>query len=312
MLRYIFARSLGLCYDIVGIMLTRCMEATAVQYIERFYITNSPMTYHPTAILKTALYFATKTENHYFRLTKYCELIGKTKPEDVLASEFLLTQGLRFTFDVRHPFRALEGAVMELMALADGQMGEQQLPADMDAETLKNKIRDAHGKAREYLKTSALLTDVYFHFTPSQIMFSTLLLASPDLVTFYLSTKYPLGAPVKLFNALQRCAAMLQSCPPSSEPSQEEIKELKKLNRKLQKCQNPEMVDLVRLNKERKREGGEEGLDEGVVKKRRLERERTEREAEELFGPKLGAIKDENGVKAMEGVESGGGGTPAE
>ncbi len=78
------------------------------------------MTYHPADILKTALFFATKTDNHYFRLTKFAESIGETKAEDVLASEFLLTQGLRFTFDVRHPFRALEGAVMELQSLSKG------------------------------------------------------------------------------------------------------------------------------------------------------------------------------------------------
>src|SRR5277367_4368464 len=97
------------------------------------------MTYHPTSILKTALFFATKTENHYFRLTKFADAIGKTKAEDVLASEFLLTQGLRFTFDVRHPFRALEGVAMELQAIATGSVpllpGAQ--PAELPAE-LKN------------------------------------------------------------------------------------------------------------------------------------------------------------------------------
>src|ERR1700728_3827563 len=78
------------------------------------------MTYSPVDIIKTALFFATKTENHYIRLTKFADAITDTKPEDVLACEFLLTQGLRFTFDVRHPFRALEGAVMELQAIANG------------------------------------------------------------------------------------------------------------------------------------------------------------------------------------------------
>src|ERR1700733_13422503 len=93
------------------------------------------MTYHPTDILKTALFFATKTENFYFRLTKFADAIGGTKPEDVLASEFLLTQGLRFTFDVRHPFRALEGAVMELQALSRGS-----LPALRDGEVTIGSI----------------------------------------------------------------------------------------------------------------------------------------------------------------------------
>jgi cyclin H len=71
------------------------------------------MTYAPEIILHTALFFATKTESHYFALSKFVEEVADTKPENILASEFLLTQGLRFTFDVRHPFRALDGAVME-------------------------------------------------------------------------------------------------------------------------------------------------------------------------------------------------------
>jgi cyclin H len=70
------------------------------------------MTFHPTYILKTALFFATKVENYYIPLNKFADAIEKMKPEDVLASEFLLIQGLKFTFDVRHPFRALEGVVM--------------------------------------------------------------------------------------------------------------------------------------------------------------------------------------------------------
>jgi cyclin H len=291
-------------------------QATAIQYIKRFYITNSLMTYHPTSILKTALFFATKTENHYYRLTKFAEAIGKTKPEDVLASEFLLTQGLRFTFDVRHPFRALEGAVMELQAIAHSALpplpGSEavQVPESFgDTKEVVKRIREAHGKAREYLKTSALLTDVYFHYTPSQIMFAALLIADEDLTTWYLSTKLPPSTPNSasspnlktLLTILHACALLLKSVS-TSEPSAPEIKELKLLAKKLQKCQNPEMADLVKLNERKKREGGEEGLDEKVVKRRRLERERSEREAEELFGPRLDAQAGNGGMKMEEVV----------
>ena len=107
------------------------------------------MTYAPTALLKTALFFATKTENYYFRLTKFADGIGKTTPEDVLASEFLLTQGLRFTFDVRHPFRALEGAVMELQAIARGDVHIESggtLFKD-GGSRMEKRVKDAHGKA---------------------------------------------------------------------------------------------------------------------------------------------------------------------
>lgn len=258
-------------------------QATAVQYIKRFYITNSLMTYHPTTLLKTALFFATKTENHYFRLTKFAEAIDGTVPEEIIASEFLLTQGLRFTFDVRHPFRALEGAVMELQGMANGQ-----IPGVGDKlRGMGRRVKEAHGKAREYLKMSALLTDVYFHYTPSQIMMASLLIADPDLTFLYIGSKFPPGpssaaASAKVMGALEKCAEMLRSVDP--EQSLAERKDLSALAKKLKKCRNPEKIDLVGIQRA-KREG--EGQDvEKVVKKRKLEREQSAKEGD-VFGPSI-------------------------
>jgi cyclin H len=248
------------------------------------------MTYHPTDILKTALFFATKTENYYFRLTKFADAIGKTKPEDVLASEFLLTQGLRFTFDVRHPFRALEGAVMELEVLSKGaipalpggpSIGET--PNDME-----RRVKIAHGKAREYLKTSAALTDVYFHYTPSQIMMAALMLADQELVEWYIRVKFPIAGErilAKVLGVVEKCADMLKTVPPSSEPSAAEKKELSALSKKLKKCRNPEKMDLLALQRSKREGDGED--EEKIVKKRKLERENSAREAEDLFGPPI-------------------------
>jgi len=265
------------------------VKATAVQYIKRFYITNSLMTYHPTDILKTALFFATKTENHYFRLTKFADQIGGTKAEDVLASEFLLTQGLRFTFDVRHPFRALEGAVMELQALSKGDI--PALPgggnvAGHRPSNMERRVKDAHGKAREYLKTSALLTDVYFHFTPSQIMMAALLLADSELIQWYMKSKLPSSAGEmlrKVLATLDSCADMLRSVEPNAESAAAERKELKVLAKKLTKCRNPEKIDLVAL--QRAKREGDEGDEEKIVKKRKLEKEKSS--ADDLFGPEI-------------------------
>lgn len=250
------------------------------------------MTYHPNDILKTALFFATKTENHYFRLSKFAEAIGKTKTEDILASEFLLTQGLRFTFDVRHPYRALEGAVMELLALADGATVplpgiSPPLPSDIP-KNMSKRVREAHDKARECLKTSALLTDVYFHYTPSQIMMASLMIADKELIMWYMSVKLPpaSGLEEKVIGTLQRCADMLRSAP-KTQPSPADVTVLKGLAKKLQKCRNPEKMDLVAINKAAKRDGAENGLDDKIVKKRKLERERVEKEANDLFGPSL-------------------------
>jgi cyclin H len=250
------------------------------------------MTYHPTDILKTALYFSTKTENNYIPIKTFADAIGNTKAEDVLASEFLLTQALRFTFDVRHPFRALDGAIMELRALAKGNIlavpggGElEDMPERMD-----NRAQHAHIKATAYLKTSAQLTDVYFHFTPSQIMMASLLLADNELAQWYIRSKFPatvdpLGHMAnKVLAVVERCGDMLKAVPPDLEPSQAEKKELANLAKKLKKCRNPEKMDLAGLQRA-KREG--DGEDEKIIKKRKLEREQSAKEGEDLFGPEL-------------------------
>lgn len=96
-------------------------KATAIQYLRRFYLTNSPMTYHPKNIMACALFVATKTDNYYMSLRQFAAGIpGDTTADDVIAPEFLIMQSLRFTFDVRHPFRGLEGGIMELQAVAQG------------------------------------------------------------------------------------------------------------------------------------------------------------------------------------------------
>ena len=65
--------------------------------------------------------------------------------------------------------------------------------------------------------------------------------------------------------------------------------EFKRIDKKLYKCRNPEKIDLVGINKAVKRDGGDAvgGADEKVVKKRKLERERSEREGDDIFGGPL-------------------------
>ncbi|KAG9240315.1 cyclin-like protein [Calycina marina] len=271
------------------------VKATAVQYIKRFYVTNSVMTYSPADILKTALFFATKTENHYFRLTKFAEKLPNTKAEDILALEFLLTQGLRFTFDVRHPYRALEGAVMELLAIANHDV--PLLPGVEGAyppkpHNMQNRVFAVHSNARQYLKISALLTDVYFHFTPSQIMMASLLIADSSLTEWFISSKFPSTAEaeevkLKILATITSCADMLREVNPirSKEEIDLERSQMKPLGKKLNKCRNPEKMDLVALQKS-KREG-DGGVDEKVIKKRKMEKEKFAKEGEDLFGPGL-------------------------
>ena len=271
------------------------------------------MTYHPKEMMPAALYLSTKTENHYTSLKSFASKLEKTTPENVVAPEFLLTQGLRFTFDVRHPHRGLEGGIMELLSLAQGkgqavpgfEQSSEQLRKDMldiqpateggkkprSTDELVRRIQMAHGKAKEVGKSSALLTDDYFLYTPSQIWLSSLFMADEPLARFYIDTKIPVQSAIKsrIFSILQSCTNLLRSSA-SANPGETEKKALTRIDKKLFKCRNPEKVDLVGINKAQKRDSegtGDNGLDDKVVKKRKLEREKSEKEAEDIFGPTL-------------------------
>lgn len=147
------------------------IRSTAAIFLRRFYVTNSVMTYPPTELLKTALFFACKAEGFYIRLARLAEKFPDTTSDQILAGEYLLCQGNQFAFDVRHPFGALEGAILML---------RKHAPDD------ETRINNAHKRARDILKFSALVTDVYFHFTPSQIMMASLLMVDSALVDILL------------------------------------------------------------------------------------------------------------------------------
>lgn len=264
-----------------------------MQYLKRFYLSNSPMTYHPKQMMHSALFLATKTDNHYMSLKSFAAKLNKATEESVIAPEFLLTQGLRFTFDVRHPHRGLEGGFMELQAMTMGkyeprsksgstkQIQDQMLrvPApgkDQAAETsvsgMQARIQRAHQKASQLLKTSAILSDAYFLYTPSQIWLAALHVADKPLASFYIQcilAGAAEGLQTSISKTIQDCAAILDSHRYTGNPTPEEVADLRRIDKKLYKCQNPEKIDLVSINKAQKAgvkdENGESGEDRNGV-----------------------------------------------
>lgn len=193
---------------------------------------------------------------------------------------------------------------MELFAMAKGDEGKEVQEQMMvvgpaknhtrsmkTAKDLERRIGESSDRAGSILKTSALLSDVYFHFTPSQIWLSAFLLADEPLAKFYIDQKLAEMADLKqkLIITLSKCCSMLEDSP-SAEPGTDETKELKRIDKKLYKCRNPDKIDLVSLNQAQKRQGDEQnGVDEKTVKKRKLEREQNEKD--DPFGPPLNAPK---------------------
>lgn len=294
-------------------------KATAIQYLKRFYLSNSCLTYPPKEIYKTVLFLACKTEATHVMLSEYARRIS-TDPEQVLAPEYKVMQALRFTLDVRQPYRGLKGALMELLNLAAGiegvtvgadgegttagklrgEMEGLRVPGEGDRsvwkggkgdkmveEDLSDRINAAYSAARDVLDQPALLTDVYFIYTPSQILLAALVLADQPLTDFYLATKLPVSLPErpKILATIRGCADMMGSY------SQAEIlskDERAALEAKLEGCRDPNTRDLVKSLAMRRGDTGADGkIDQEKAQKRVASREKNKKEGEDLFGPAL-------------------------
>ncbi|CAJ2510502.1 Uu.00g133110.m01.CDS01 [Anthostomella pinea] len=267
------------------------IQATAAVFLRRFYITNSIMTYPPTELLKTCLFFGCKAEGYYMRLSKFAEKFPNTTGEEVLAAEYVLCQGIRFAFDVRHPFRALEGAVMVLRRAGDYD---------------DDRINKAHKRTRDILKFSPLVTDAYYHYTPSQIMLAALAMADEGLVHRMLQDAFAAqgeGPKEKIWAVIQNCRELLEKEPPERMTSfwgtPDSNRTIKPLNKKLKKCRDPDRVDLISLQKARREQGLQKpkpkvGLqDDGDVFGKSLDQERESKRrkvaagGDDVFGPPL-------------------------
>lgn len=270
---------------------TSCV-ATAIQYLRRFYLMNSPMTYHPKAIQVCALWLAVKSCHVPPSMTQFTNEADLTEDE-LKSPEFLLLQGNKFTLDVRHPFKGLHGGLVEIRdAINNGELDI----GDKDAEA---RINTAADKATSLIKFEAQMTDVYFLYTPAQIWLAALHLADAELTSAYLKFKIAALAKsfvmqsaateafeTKLHRTIRACAAMIAAYK-SPEQDKKERKEIGRIGRKLAKCQDPEKADIVAIAKAKraeKREGSESER-EGEKKKRKMEKER-EKDAD-VFGGEL-------------------------
>jgi cyclin H len=161
-------------------------------------------------------------------------------------------------------------------------------------------MEESYAKASHILKKTAPLTDVYFLYTPSQIWLSAYLLADEPLVLFYLSVKLPSTSPVydKVIAALRECASMLsshRSYRKLDAPKEEQARmdaehkaEIKRLIKKLKTCQDPDKVDLVKLNQAQKRDAVQgSDLDEHKAKRRKMGRETFQKDSDAFWGPEL-------------------------
>lgn len=283
--------------------------------MRRFYLYNSPMTYDGTKISKTAFFLALKLElgTRAGSASDFASRLPKTTRDDIVAPEYTIVQALRFNFEVRHPFRGLKGVHLELEDMVHanyaGLAHDGRTPADLSAGALaalqvtgeteaEGKLGNIYAHAKDILAMAAQLTDVYFLFTPAQILLAAHLLAAPALTTFYLGTKIPSTSPAapKILSTLQSCADLLSSHRSFSKNptankhgwADTDPPETKRAMKKLRGCKDPTTQDLVALNAGKKRDVVRDGeLEEGKAKRRKLNREQAQKESDAFWGPEL-------------------------
>lgn len=254
------------------------------------------MTYHPKQIIHCALWLAIKAEHFTFdirSLGKFCSFFPEISPNDIRAPEFLLMQALRFTLDVRHSFRAVEGGVSEIRLRADQIDCLQGLRSSEVTKRTTTAYEVAYGLLRE----NAQMTDVYFLYTPSQIYLAALYIADKQLTLSCINHLFDrLGTQVppikqRLVDTVGACSRMLSSYRPGSkDPTRAEIMRVQK---KLDRCQDPDRLDIVKVAEDKmaSKRAEAESDEERKAKKRKLQESKNANNDADVFGPDLKASK---------------------
>lgn len=293
------------------------IKAQALVYLSRLYLTTSCITIHPKKMILPALHLATKTENYYTAIPEFIKTATagglKVTHEELVKPEITLAMGLQWSFTAWHPARGLEGMFLELAAIEGGfyeppQAGPKSGVA-LTARYRERFARDWEGRAgratdraKDILMSRALITDVYFLYTPAQITLAGLWTADAELAAFYMEAKFTnhpdpavrdtVVAVVKecatqhLDEGGDSHAGLLLRMPSNNLPmSAEDVTEgfkrdLRTIDKKLHMLNKP-----LREVRARHADQGLDGDEERKAKKRRLEKEKSV--MDDVFGGAL-------------------------
>lgn len=173
------------------------VRATALAYFRRFYLKHSVMEFLPRLVLPTCVFLAAKAENQFVPLTKFCEVVAKLDPQDILDFEFSLFSALEFTLSVHSPTWPLHGLFLDMQTVL-AENNEVEL------------LCEIHDKAKALL-LSTLASDASFLYTPTQIALAAMMAVHPLKTTEYMalcmgSQDLPLE---RLLKIVEECKDML-------------------------------------------------------------------------------------------------------
>ena len=136
------------------------------------------MTYPPTELLKTSLFFGCKAESFFIRLGKLAEKFPNTTGEQILAGEYLLCQGIRFALDRRKNIQTKKG--QEQARSYRGNVGlagtsGQSIPPTSTQPLSTSLPSRSHSHASRSSTHDAFAYDARYKFQPSTSIYLLLI-----------------------------------------------------------------------------------------------------------------------------------------
>lgn len=202
----------------------RAVMGAAFHYFKRFYLRNSAMDYHPKEMLVTCVYLATKVEEFNVSMAQFVSNIKGDREkaaEIILNNELLLMLHLNYNLTVHHPFRPVEGLLVDIKSRGSLR----------DPERLRPGI--------EEMLERVYLTDAILLYSPSQIALAAILHAASkineNLDSYVMEILIGPSGREHLSGLIEavRCIRSLIKCielPPKDQ--------MRLLDKKLEKCRN--------------------------------------------------------------------------
>lgn len=180
------------------------VRATSVVFFRRFYLENSALDYDPRVMLPTCVFLASKAENYFIPIAKFCEPLPIDPPQ-IMQLEFALLKTLKFTLTVHNALKPLHGFFLDMQANTDGfEVGE---------------LATIHDAAKKII-IDAFVSDVVFLYTPTHIALAALMEVNELLTTQYMASCMdgPNTSLDRLLEIVQGCRQKLAvSQPPKAE-----------------------------------------------------------------------------------------------
>lgn len=205
----------------------KCILGTSLSFFKRFWVNNSVMDYHPKDIMLTCVYLACKVEEFYVPIGQFVSNLKGNREkfaDAILAFELLLLSKLHYQLTVHHPYRPLEGLLIDIKT----RLSELDNP---------ERLRKT---AEEYID-KCLMTDATLIFGPSQIALAAIMhSASKESIILdrYVTHVLMAGCPEeniqKCIYQLRRIKHMVKSIEPVSREQAHQIQ------KKMERCRNQE------------------------------------------------------------------------